>query len=242
MKRGLSRNFVLQKACIVLGRRLRYSLRMTASKKQTAERVVAVLKVLSNHQGKTMLARLGSGQPYRTLVATVLSARVRDEMTERVLPQFFEKWPDPHSLARAKPAQVEKVIKTIGLYRSKSRRLVELAGILVDRYGGRVPDTMEQLVELPGVGRKTAGCVLVYAFGKRALPVDTHVHRISNRLGWVDTKTPGQTERELLKIVPTRWQAAVNDLLVHHGKTICRPIGPLCGECPVAGLCPSARS
>lgn len=203
--------------------------------------VTRVLRRLSSHQGKTMLARLGQGKPFQTLVATILSARVRDEVTEQVVPELLRRWPDAASLARARPAEVEGVIRRIGLYRVKSKRLVQVARQLVERHGGRVPDSLEQLVQLPGVGRKTAGCVVVYAFGGRALPVDTHVHRISNRLGWVDTRSPEQTERALLEMVPPGWQARVNDLLVHHGKTICLPRGPRCGECPVRNDCARGR-
>ncbi|HUU03363.1 MAG TPA: endonuclease III [Myxococcota bacterium] len=208
---------------------------------KSKSKIVRVLEKLSRQQGKTMLARLGRGRPFRTLVATILSARVRDEVTETVVPEVMRRWPDAESLARARPRDVEHVIRRIGLYRVKSRRLVEVAGRLVREYGGRVPNSLEELVKLPGVGRKTAGCVVVYAFGGTALPVDTHVHRISNRLGWVRTKVPTATERALLDIVPEEWQARVNDLLVHHGKTICKPLNPDCDACPVSGDCPYWR-
>jgi endonuclease-3 len=206
-----------------------------------AERAVKVLKKLAAHQGKTMLARLGRGRPFQTLVATVLSARVRDEVTEQVLPEVLRRWPDARSLARARPAELEVVIKKIGLYRIKSRRLIAISKMLVEKHDGRVPSDFDRLVSLPGVGRKTAGCVVVYAFGGRALPVDTHVHRLSNRLGWVKTLVPEQTEKELKKLLPRRWWSQVNDLLVQHGKTVCQPLKPRCPFCPVAGLCPSAR-
>lgn len=201
-------------------------------------RIVRVLETLAAHQGKTMLARIGRGKPFRTLVATVLSARVRDEMTEQVVPEVMRRWPDPQALARARPAQVERVIRKIGLYRTKSVRLVEIARALVRDHGGKVPDDLDTLVGLPGVGRKTAGCVVVYAFGGTALPVDTHVHRISNRLGWVTTRAPGATEQALHRVVPRTWWSRVNDLLVHHGKTICRPRQPDCDSCPVRKDCP----
>ncbi len=203
--------------------------------------VERVLKKLSRQQGKTMLSRLGQGRPFRTLVATILSARVRDEVTETVVPEVMRRWPDAASLARARSRDVERVIRRIGLYRVKSRRLVEVARRLVREYAGQVPDSLEELVKLPGVGRKTAGCVVVYAFGGTALPVDTHVHRISNRLGWVNTKNPDATERALLDVVPEKWQARVNDLLVQHGKTVCKPINPDCKACPVSDDCNYAR-
>ena len=185
-----------------------------------------------------MLARMGRGRPFRSLVATILSARVRDEVTETVVPEVMRRWPDAKSLARARPKQVEKVIRKIGLYRVKSRRLVDVAKVLVRDHGGQVPDDLDALVKLPGVGRKTAGCVIVYAFGGTALPVDTHVHRISNRLGWVKTKNPEATETALHQVVPKKWWSQVNDLLVYHGKTICKPQTPQCSHCPVTRDCP----
>lgn len=185
-----------------------------------------------------MLARMGRGRPFRSLVATILSARVRDEVTETVVPEVMRRWPDAKSLARARPKQVEKAIKKIGLYRVKSRRLVEVAKTLVRDHGGKVPDDLDALVKLPGVGRKTAGCVIVYAFGGTALPVDTHVHRISNRLGWVKTKNPEATETALHQVVPKKWWSRVNDLLVTHGKTVCKPQTPQCSRCPVTRECP----
>lgn len=184
-----------------------------------------------------MLARLGRGKPFHTLVATMLSARTRDEVTETVAAVLLRRFPDPRALAAAQPRQLERLLRRVGLYRAKSRHLVAMSRELLARHGGRVPDRMEDLVALSGVGRKTAGCVLVYAFGKLALPVDTHVHRISNRLGWVRTRTPEQTERALLAIVPRRYQMWVNDLFVHHGKTLCLPQRPRCAECPVRRYC-----
>jgi len=215
---------------------------MKAMPRPSKKKVVRVLSKLSDHQGKTMLARLGRGRPFRSLVATILSARVRDQVTETVVPEVMRRWPDVKSLARARPKDVEKVIKKIGLYRVKSRRLVEVARALEKDHGGKVPNDMDELVKLPGVGRKTAGCVVVYAFGGTALPVDTHVHRISNRLGWVKTKNPEATESALYRVVPKKWWSLVNDLLVTHGKNVCKPQNPQCSRCPVAPDCPSRRT
>lgn len=199
--------------------------------------IAVVLSRLSRERGSTMLARLGRGRPFRTLVATMLSARTRDEVTETVAAELARLYPTPRDLARERPERLVPLLRRVGLYRTKSRNLVAMARALLERHGGRVPARMEDLVALPGVGRKTAGCVLVYAFGKTALPVDTHVHRISNRLGWVRTRTPEQTERALLEIVPRRYVPWVNDLLVHHGKTVCLPQRPRCPQCPVRRHC-----
>ncbi len=185
-----------------------------------------------------MLAGIGRGNPYATLVATILSARVRDEMTDRILPEVLCRWPDADSLSRAEPQEIENVIRKIGLYRTKSKRLVNVGKALVRDHQGTVPDNMEDLIKLPGVGRKTAGCVVVYAFGGDALPVDTHVHRISNRMGWINTTNPSASEKALYRVVPQEWWSRVNDLLVYHGKNTCLPIHPRCHQCPVADKCP----
>jgi endonuclease-3 len=200
-------------------------------------KIVRVISTLTKKQGKTMLAKMGRGKPFDSLVATILSARVRDEVTEVVAPQLLAKYPDAKSLAKARPKDVEKIIRPIGIYRVKSKRLVDVAKMLMRDFQGKVPDSFDELVKLPGVGRKTAGCVVVYAFGGVALPVDTHVHRISNRLGWVKTNSPEATEKALLKVVPKKYWSVINDLFVHHGKTICKPIGPRCEKCPVAKDC-----
>src|SRR5712692_3730250 len=136
------------------------------------------------------------GSPFSILIGTILSARTRDENTSAVVKRLFSKYKTAHALASARVSDVQKIIKSTGFYRVKARRIIEV------KYSGRVPQTIDQLLELPGVGRKTANCVLVYAFDKPAIPVDTHVHRISNRLGLVNTKTPDETEKELTRTVP----------------------------------------
>ncbi|MFH1408399.1 MAG: endonuclease III [Nanoarchaeota archaeon] len=191
-----------------------------------------VVKKLRHNYGTTMLAGI-SKDPFQVLIATALSARSRDEVTGGVARNLFKAYPTAKKLAAAREGDVKKIIKRIGFYNTKAKRVIAIAKEVVDG----VPDTMEELVQLPGVGRKTAGCVLVYAFGKDAIPVDTHVHRISNRLGLVSTKDPLKTERALMKITPQKDWRFVNDLLVHHGKNVCKPIIPRCGECPLTSLC-----
>ncbi len=176
--------------------------------------------------------------PFRHLVGTILSARSRDEMTDQVTKALFRKYPTPRALARADRRVVERILKPIGFYRTKARYVTETARKVLER--GGVPRTLEGLMEFPGVGRKVAGCVLVYAFGEPAIPVDTHVHRVTNRLGWVRTKTPEETERRLQEIVPRRHWLIVNEVFVAHGKAVCRPVGPRCGECPVLRRCARA--
>ena len=175
--------------------------------------------------------------PFQILVGTILSARTRDENTAEVSKRLFARYPDPARLARAKKKDVERVIKSIGFYRVKAGRIIEVAKIIDGRYGGRVPKDLEKLVELPGVGRKTANCVLVYAFGEPAIPVDTHVHRISNRLGLVETSTPEETEAALAKKIPKKFWLEINDTFVMYGQNICRPVSPMCGRCRIRRSC-----
>lgn len=140
-------------------------------------------------------------------------------------------------MASATPEELEPLIRQAGFYRVKARRIIEVSQMLLDEFGGVVPEKMKELLLLPGVGRKTANCVLVYAFEKPAIPVDVHVHRISNRLGLVSTKNPEETEVELEKIVPRKYWIELNDLMVQFGQTICRPVNPLHEACPLADIC-----
>jgi len=176
--------------------------------------------------------------PFHHLIGTILSARCRDEVTDVVSRKLFEAYPTPEKLAAAPPRHIERLIRSIGFFRMKAKYVIETSRMLMEEYGGRVPETLEELTRFPGVGRKVANCVLVYAFGKPAIAVDTHVHRVSNRLGWVKTKTPDQTERALERILPRGHWLEINELLVAHGKAVCRPIRPLCEECGVARMCP----
>ena len=175
--------------------------------------------------------------PYRVLVRTILSQRTRDENTDQATNNLFSKYKDIYEVADAPTEDVEELIRCSGFYRVKAGRIKEVSRILIDQYGGEVPDNMKELLELPGVGRKTANCVLVYAFEEPAIPVDTHVHRISNRLGLVNTKDPEDTERELDKFVPEDIKILLNDLMVQFGQNICKPISPQCEICPLDELC-----
>lgn len=175
--------------------------------------------------------------PYRVLVRTILSQRTRDENTDQATNNLFSKYKDIYEVADAPTKDVEELIRCSGFYRVKAGRIKEVSRILIDQYGGEVPDNMKELLELPGVGRKTANCVLVYAFEEPAIPVDTHVHRISNRLGLVNTKDPEDTERELDKFVPEDIKILLNDLMVQFGQNICKPISPQCEICPLDELC-----
>ncbi|ABQ46573.1 MULTISPECIES: endonuclease III [Thermotoga] len=175
--------------------------------------------------------------PFRVLISTVLSQRTRDENTEKASKKLFEVYRTPQELAKAKPEDLYNLIKESGMYRQKAARIVEISRILVERYGGRVPDSLEELLKLPGVGRKTANIVLWVGFRKPALAVDTHVHRISNRLGWVKTRTPEETEEALKKLLPEDLWGPINGSMVEFGRRICKPQNPLCEECFLKNHC-----
>ena len=175
--------------------------------------------------------------PFSILIGTILSARTKDESTSRVVRDLFKVYKNSRQLANAKVKDVEKTIKSIGFYHVKARRIIEVAKIIDSKYKGKVPDDLEKLVELPGVGRKTANCVLVYAYEKPAIPVDIHVHRISNRLGLVQTKSPEDTEFELMKIAPKKLWLDINETFVKYGQNICKPISPMCNVCQIKNSC-----
>ena len=183
-----------------------------------------------------------TGGPFSILIGTILSARTKDETTTKVVTVLFAKYKNAKELANAKLKDIEKIIKPIGFYHVKSKRIIEVAKIIHSQYKGIVPDNLDTLVKLPGVGRKTANCVLVYAYDKPAIPVDIHVHRISNRLGLVDTKTPEDTEQELMKKIPKKYWIDINDTFVMYGQNICKPISPMCDVCKIKRNCKYYKS
>lgn len=175
--------------------------------------------------------------PYKVLIRTILSQRTRDENTDRASAQLFNHYHSMEEIATTSPPDLEPLIRPAGFYHVKAKRIVEVSQMLLDEFKGQVPNNMEDLLTLPGVGRKTANCVLVYAFEEPAIPVDVHVHRISNRLGLVRTKKPEETEIELEKLVPREYWIELNDLMVQFGQSICKPTSPLHDECPLKDLC-----
>ena len=183
-----------------------------------------------------------TGGPFSILIGTILSARTKDESTTKVVKVLFSKYKNAKELANAKLKDVEKIIKSIGFYHVKSKRIIEVAKIIDKKYKGIVPDDLDSLVALPGVGRKTANCVLVYAFEKPAIPVDIHVHRISNRLGLVETKNPEETELKLMEKVDKKYWIEINDTFVMYGQNICKPISPMCHVCKIKKECKYYRT
>ena len=176
---------------------------------------------------------------FRVLIATVLSARTQDATTAAASERLFRKAPTARRMAALPVPAIAKLIYPVSFYRTKARHVKAACEALLERFGGRVPGTMEELLTLPGVGRKTANLVLILAFASRDnICVDTHVHRISNRLGWVRTRTPEQTEQALYANTKKRWWADINLHLVTWGQQVCRPLYPLCGACVLADICP----
>jgi endonuclease III len=179
--------------------------------------------------------------PFQLLVATVLSAQTTDVAVNQITPALFKKWPAPQALARAKTADVEKTINRIGMFRQKSKNIVGLAQKLVEDFGGEVPRKLDDLVTLPGVGRKTANVVLGVAFGApEGVVVDTHVARISQRLGWSRHAEPEKIELDLMRLFPRQSWDPLSHTLIFHGRRLCTARNPACAACPVKDVCPSA--
>lgn len=176
--------------------------------------------------------------PFRILIGCILSLRTKDEVTYPATERLFAIASDAEGMVKLPQAAIAKAIYPAGFYRRKAKQIRALSKILLSRYDGSVPDTIEELLELPGVGRKTANLTVTLGFGKPGICVDTHVHRIANRIGWVATKAPDDTEAALRRVLPKRWWIPINETLVRHGQQVCKPISPTCSVCPVARACP----
>jgi len=177
------------------------------------------------------------GDPFKILIGTILSARTRDEVTTTVIRTLFSRFKNPEDLSRANINDIKKLIQKIGFYNVKASRLKEVSQLIIKKYDGKVPSNLDELLTLPGVGRKTANCVLVYGFKKPAIPVDIHVHRISNRIGIVNTKNPEETENILQNKIEKKYWIRVNETFVTFGQNICLPIKPKCGVCQLTKMC-----
>ncbi|MCK4281277.1 MAG: endonuclease III [Candidatus Lokiarchaeota archaeon] len=180
--------------------------------------------------------------PYKILISTILSVRTKDKNTSAATDKLFTKYYTPKMIAEADLEDIEELIYVSGTYKTKAQRIKQVSQIIVEKYNGQVPKDFNELIELPGVGNKVANCVLIYAFKIPAIAVDIHVHRISNRTGWVDTKTPEQTENELKKIIPKDLWIESNGLIVKFGQQICRPTYPKCNLCPIIDICKKSFS
>ena len=175
--------------------------------------------------------------PFKILIGTILSARTRDEVTTKVIRNLFKRFKNASDLAQGDIDEIKTLIHSIGFYNIKAKRIKEVSQIIQDNFSGKVPDDIERLIKLPGVGRKTANCILVYGFSKRAIPVDVHVHRISNRLGIVNTNTVEKTEIELSRTTDKKYWLELNNIFVMYGQNICMPIKPKCKICKLKKIC-----
>jgi endonuclease-3 len=179
--------------------------------------------------------------PYELLVATILAAQCTDKRVNIITEELFKKYPSPAELAKADLGELEQDIRTCGLYKNKAKNLLLCASRLMDSFGGEVPDTMERLTSLAGVGRKTANVVLAFAFNQPAFPVDTHVGRVANRLGLADSQNPDKVEESLKKVFKKEDWSQAHHWMIWHGRLVCRARRPLCAQCILADLCPSKK-
>lgn len=204
--------------------------------------MAAVLDRLAERYPPEAVTDPGDRDPFRSLVATIMSQRTDDDVTYPRAKALFEAYPDVDALAEANVDEIRDLIEPVGFYNNKAEAIEQVAEAIRDDHAGEVPRDRETLESLPMVGPKTSACVMCYGFGEAVIAVDTHVHRISNRLGWVDTDTPEATESALREVVPEdRWNV-VNELLVRFGRDLCSPRSPSCEVCPVNDLCPSAET
>ncbi len=195
-------------------------------------------QVYPTHTKTTLNRMRDKPDAFRILISCLLSLRTQDKNTEIASNNLFAVADTPEEILKLPVKKLEKLIFSSGHYKKKARTLKHVSEIILKDYNGKVPDRREELESIKGIGPKTANIVLAFAFGKNVLPIDTHCHRIPNRLGWVKTKTPVQTEIELGKILPEKYWADFNAIFVQFGKTICVPISPKCSECPISQYCP----
>jgi endonuclease-3 len=175
--------------------------------------------------------------PFKVLISTVISLRTKDEVTAKASKRLFSVADTPEKILKLSEEDIQKLIYPAGFYKNKAKTIKEISKIIVEKYNGKVPDTLEELLQFKGVGRKTANLVLSESFNKPAICVDIHVHRISNRLGFIKTKTPEETEFALMEKLPQEYWNKINKILVGFGQTICKPVSPVCSKCPVENFC-----
>jgi len=195
-------------------------------------------KEFAEHRAPVVdLIEAQTGDPFKVLVATILSARTLDETTTAASLRLFERAKNSRELSGLTEKEIEKLIFPVGFYRTKAKHLKRLPAVLEKEFGGEIPQDVDELTKLPGVGRKTANLVVAVAFKKPAVCVDIHVHRIFNRLGYVKTKTPLETEMELRRTLPKKFWTTFNSYFVSFGQNTCRPVNPKCGSCPISRYC-----
>jgi endonuclease III len=215
---------------------------MRSDLKMNNDAIHSIVRILKREIRKWQVPIVGivadrSKDPYQVLISCLLSLRTKDSTTAQATERLFRLAKTPSEMVRLSPKTIQRAIYPVGFYRTKARTLLSVSQDLIRRFDSRVPDDLEQLLALKGVGRKTANLVVTLGFGKHGICVDTHVHRISNRLGYVKTKTPEETETALRKKLPKRYWIIFNDLLVTYGQNLCKPISPHCSRCAIATYC-----
>ncbi len=207
-------------------------------KKEDIDEVVKILrKAYRSFKEPVVTLIAQDNDPYKVLVSTILSLRTKDDVTHEASLRLFEKAPNIYDLNKLSEKEISEIIYPVGFYKTKAKNLRKVAKIIIDKYSGKVPNNLEELLSLPNVGRKTANLVLAKGYNIPAICVDVHVHRISNRLGLVETKTPKETELLLKSILPKKYWIEFNDLLVPFGQNVCKPVSPLCSKCPIYNYC-----
>jgi endonuclease-3 len=209
------------------------------SKERRVERLIRGMSAaVGRHLPAVSVIARKKRDPFKVLVSTLLSLRTKDEVTEVASARLFAIASTPEQLALTPARVIEKAIYPVGFYKTKARRIIEISRRLIDEYGGVVPGTIEELLDFKGVGRKTANLVVTLGYGKKGICVDTHVHRVSNRTGLVDTSNPEETEYALMEILPQRYWIGYNELVVSFGQKVCKPVSPHCSACFHARECP----
>jgi len=201
------------------------------------DHIKKILAALRKRYPKGEKPWAGGSNPFHTVIGTIMSAQTTDAQVDSVTPALFKKYSTPAKLAKAKLTDVKKIIAPVGLHQAKAKNIIAASKMISNDYKGKVPTTRDELTSLPGVGRKTANVVLIKAFGKPAMPVDTHVFRISNRIGLAKGNTPNKVEEQLEEIIPKRHLGAAHFWMIHHGRTLCTARNPKCRECPVRRYC-----
>jgi endonuclease-3 len=208
---------------------------MTANRTRVIDRV---LRRLAARYEIDRFVRTNGPDPFRILIGCLISLRTKDEVSYAATARLFRRARSPRGMLRLSAPTIARLIYPAGFYRRKAGQIREISKRLIDEHDGRVPDEIDALVELPGVGRKTANLVVTLGYGKPGICVDVHVHRICNRLGWLETEHPDRTEQVLRGILPRRHWIPINETLVRHGQQVCKPLSPICSTCPVQSDCP----
>ncbi|WP_022846458.1 MULTISPECIES: endonuclease III domain-containing protein [unclassified Desulfurobacterium] len=208
-------------------------------KKIDIDKIVEILKRESKKWDVPVVSLMSrhDRDPFKILISTILSLRTKDEVTARASERLFKKADNPYDMVKLSEKEIEELIYPVGFYRNKAKTIKEICKTLIGKYDGKVPDSLDELLKLKGVGRKTANLVVTLGFNKPGICVDTHVHRIMNRIGYVKTKTPEETEFALRKKLPKKYWKIINELLVALGQHVCHPTSPKCSICPIRDYC-----